>query len=172
MRRQDQRRGAHLREVTDSLSASAAAIEHELGPSIVHCKPTFAPTIDAHRVLVIDDYEGGRLALCACLSDLGCDAFGAASDIVRRELDWCALFDVIIANDDPPWADGARVVRQLRRHAPDLPAIVMNHVVTRHDAETSETPPGVDGPSVLVQPVPLDQLARAIDRVAQRWPVG
>jgi DNA-binding NarL/FixJ family response regulator len=118
-------------------------------------------------VLVIDDYEGGRLALCACLSEVGCDAFGAASDIVRRELDWCALFDVIIANDDPPWADGARVVRQLRRHAPDLPAIVMNHVVTRHDDDAIETPSGV----LLVQPVPLDQLARAIDRVAQRWPV-
>ncbi len=167
MRREHQRRGAHLRELTESVVASAAAIEHELGPCVVHCKPSSGPTLEAHRVLVIDDYEGGRLALCACLSELGCDAFGASSDIVRRELDWCSLFDVIIANDDPPWADGARVVRQLRRHAPDLPAIVMNHVVTRHELGTVETASGV----MLVQPVSLDQLARVIDRVTQRWRV-
>lgn len=110
------------------------------------------------RVLVIDDYPGGRAALCACLSDLGCDVMGASTKIASRDIAWRDLVDVVIANHDPPWCDGEKVIADVRRHAPDLPAIVLRYPATR----VRDDPVPTHGEVMLVKPLVLDDLAKVI----------
>lgn len=79
------------------------------------------------RVLVIDDHPRGRAAICARLSDLGCDAMGASSSIANHDVAWRELVDIVITNDNPPSSDGPTLIGKIRRFAPDLPAIVLRY---------------------------------------------
>jgi CheY-like chemotaxis protein len=96
----------------------------------------------ALRVLVIDDYAGGRAALCASLTQLGCEVIGASSGIAGRDVAWRELVDVVVAQHQPPWTDGARLVELVRDQSPELPAIVLR------------------------KPLELDELARVIDALS------
>lgn len=112
-----------------------------------------------HRrtVLVIDDYPGERAALCACLSELGCDAIGATSELAAHELPWSNLVDVVLVRHDPPWTDGAPLLDAFRKHGSALPAIVMsNRKHARVDAST------------IVIRVEMDDLAAALLRLTSR----
>jgi CheY-like chemotaxis protein len=102
----------------------------------------------ALRVLVIDDRAGGRAALCASLSQLGCEVIGASSGIAGRDVAWRDLVDVVVAQHQPPWTDGARLVELVRDQAPELPAIVLR------------------------KPLELDELARVIDALSMARVVG
>lgn len=108
------------------------------------------------RVLVIDDYVGGRAALCACLNELGCDSIGTSSKIASAEVAWREVVDVLVANHDPPWSDGEQLLVELRRHAPDLPAILVS---------SSSQPAPLPSEITLVKPIQLAQLADAIDKL-------
>ena len=102
--------------------------------------------LEPRRVLVIDDFAVGRAALCAYISEIGYEAIGASSGIVNLDVAWPDHVDMVVAHDDPPWTDGPQVVAQLRRHAPDLPMIVMT------------------------RPIVVDDLARAIDALVPPKP--
>lgn len=108
------------------------------------------------RVLVIDDYVGGRASMCACISELGCEAIGASSRIADGDFAWPDYIDVIVANHEPPWTDGAKLVARLRRHAPSLPAIVLADPADRG---------ALRGEVTLMKPLRFDELKLAIDRV-------
>ena len=116
------------------------------------------------RVLVIDDYPGGRAALCACLSELGCDAMGASSRIASRAVDWRELVDIVVANHEPPWSDGPKIIGELRRRAPDLPAIVLRYPITEAESSRVEMPDEI----TLVKPLALEDLATAIHALAAK----
>jgi CheY-like chemotaxis protein len=89
-----------------------------------------ARKLDRPRVLVIDDYPSGRAALCACLSELGCDAMGASSQIASLDIAWRELVDIVVVRHETSWTDAHEVVLELQRHAPDLPAIVLSSPVS------------------------------------------
>lgn len=102
--------------------------------------------LEPRRVLVIDDFAVGRATLCAYISEIGYEAIGASSGIVNLDVPWPDHVDMVVAHDDPPWMDGPQVVAQLRRHAPDLPMIVMT------------------------RPIVVDELARVIDALVPAKP--
>jgi CheY-like chemotaxis protein len=102
----------------------------------------------ALRVLVIDDYAGGRAALCASLTQLGCEVIGASSGIAGRDVAWRDLVDVVVAQHQPPWTDGARLVELVRDQSPELPAIVLR------------------------KPLELEELARVIDALSMARVLG
>jgi CheY-like chemotaxis protein len=81
------------------------------------------------RVLVIDDLASGRAALCASLTQLGCDVIVTSSRIAGRDVAWRELVDVVVAQHQPPWTDGARLVELVRDRAPELPAIVLRNTM-------------------------------------------
>jgi len=115
------------------------------------------------RVLVIDDYPGGRAALCACLSELGFDAMGASSKVATHDVAWRDLVDIAITSHDPPWSDAEKLVGEVRRRAPGLPAIVLKYPALDKDA-----PIPIPNAITLVNPIALDDLATAIHAFAPR----
>lgn len=113
----------------------------------------FEPVLQ-RRVLVIDDYAGGRAAVAACLTELGCESVGVGSSIVDHTISWLEHVDLVIANHDPPWVDAGQVIAKLRRTAPRLPAIVL-----------VDHPRRVPNELMLRKPVDLDELHRALQLV-------
>jgi CheY-like chemotaxis protein len=83
----------------------------------------------ALRVLVIDDRAAARAALCAELTRLGCEVIGTSSRIAVHDVAWRDLVDVVVAQHQPPFTDGARLVELVRDQAPDLPAIVLRRPI-------------------------------------------
>ncbi len=99
-------------------AASARALEGVLERA--------AHVVERARVLVIDDYGPERMALCACVGELGFDAIGAPSAIVDRVDDWGHVVDWIVAKHDPPWLDAERLVVEIRARSPTLRAVVIS----------------------------------------------
>lgn len=144
-----------------------AAVRAGIARGIIPPTPTPAAIVheSVHpRVLVIDDYPAGRAALCACLSELGCDAMGASSRIASHAVAWRDLVDLVITNHEPPWSDGAKVVGELRRRAPELPAIVLSYPVAEAENSLVAMPDEI----TLVKPFALDDLAAAIHALAPK----
>jgi len=115
------------------------------------------------RVLVVDNYASGRGALCACLSELECDAVGTSSALFARDLPWDELVDVVVADHDPPWSDGEGLVVRIRQQSPDLPVILLCSRAAlgeRHDDAR-------DGSIWLPKPVTLESLSTAIETLVQ-----
>jgi len=145
------------------VAVRAAALRARVARGLALPRTQAAAEAQPLRVLVIDDYPGGRAALCACLSELGCDAMGASSKFASHDAAWCDLVDIAITNHEPPWSDAAKLVGELRRRAPGLPAIVLKHRATEKDA-----PIPIPNAITLVDPIALDDLAIAIHALAPR----
>ena len=80
----------------------------------------------APRVLVIDDEDAVRAALCATLSDAGCTVAQArdgaeALDILRATPADAVLMDIYM-----PQQDGFEAIRELRRVAPAVKIIAIS----------------------------------------------
>ena len=80
----------------------------------------------APRVLVIDDEDAVRAALCATLSDAGCAVAQArdgaeALDILRATPADAVLMDIYM-----PQQDGFEAIRELRRVAPAVKNIAIS----------------------------------------------
>lgn len=106
---------------------------------------------------MVAGYPGGRSALCACLDELGCEAVAAPATITRRAVAWRELVDAVIVIHAPPFHDGARLVAEVRRRAPGLPAIVVADPRTFCAAELSDA-------ITLVRPHSFAAIADAVER--------
>lgn len=110
--------------------------------------------------MVLDGYAGGRTALCACLSELGCEALGAPADITHREVEWCRFVDVMVIRHAPPFHDGVPLVAAVRRRAPRLPVILVADPRTGcADVLTDDI--------TRVEPCSLEALAHALGLLAR-----
>jgi len=141
-------------------AAAARAVDARRAPILCVGAPASPPH---PRVLVVDDYAGGRGALCACLSELECDAVGTSSALIARDLPWDELVDVVVVDHDPPWTDGEGLVVRIRRRSPDLPVILLCSRAAlgeRHDG-------ALDGSIWLPKPVTLESLSTAIATLVQ-----
>jgi len=123
-----------------------------------------APASPTHpRVLVVDDYAGGRGAICACLTELECDALGTSSALIARDLPWDELVDVVVADHDPPWSDGEGLVVRIRQRSPDLPAILL----CSRSAQEEPHDNAMTGSIWLTKPISLESLSTAIHALVE-----
>jgi hypothetical protein len=146
------------------IAVRAAAVRARVARGLALPRTPAAAESQPLRVLVIDDYPGGRAALCACLSELGCDAMGASSKVASHDIAWRDLVDIAITNHDPPWSDAEKLVGEVRRRAPGLPAILLKYPTI----EKKNAPIPIPNAITLVNPIALDDLATAIHALAPR----
>ena len=115
------------------------------------------------RVLVIDDYPGCRTALSAWVTDLGYEALSGSSRVAHHDVPWHDIVDVVVTNHDPTWTDSLRVIDELRRRAPHLPAVVLSDRNPGGDPFAS-----LEDELTLVRPFRFEDLEHAIHAVAAR----
>jgi CheY-like chemotaxis protein len=114
-------------------------------------------------VLVVDDDVDGRDLVGTILGERGAevvlaDGFAAAMREVER-----ASFDVLVCDIAMPGRDGYDVIREVRRRAPDLPAIAL----TAFTHETNERRAREAGFQVhLARPADPSRLVREVVELA------
>ncbi len=122
------------------------------------------PTVEGHRVLVVDDNEMNRLVLAEMLTTLGCRVTLASSG--EQALERCGeqALDLVFMDSEMPGMDGFETTRRIREamgDAPRLPIVGLSgHVTPEHRRRGLEA--GLD--DYLAKPIQLGTLARAVRR--------
>ena len=80
----------------------------------------------APRVLVIDDEDAVRTALCATLSDAGCAVMEARDGAEALEILRAKPADAVLMDIYMPLQDGFEAIRELRRVAPAVKIIAIS----------------------------------------------
>jgi CheY-like chemotaxis protein len=82
--------------------------------------------MDIPRILVVDDDEGVRLAVCLALSGLGCitEAVGGAAEALARFRP--GRYRAVVTDLAMPVMNGLELVRRLRAREPDLPILIFS----------------------------------------------
>jgi CheY-like chemotaxis protein len=120
--------------------------------------PDRAPT---PRVLVIDDEDAVRTALCATLSDAGCAVAEArdgaqALEILRTDPPDAVLMDIYM-----PLQDGFEAIRELRRIAPAVKIIAISGG-SRGDFDPLKAAEMLGADRTLRKPFGIDDLLAAL----------
>jgi CheY-like chemotaxis protein len=113
------------------------------------------------RVLVVDPYEGGRLAMCALLADLGCEAIAAADPTAAAAIVSGAAVDLVIADHAPPWTHADAAIAAVRAIAPDVPVLILTE--TKLDGA-----PAIARSRVLRKPTAAGEVAAAVGELFAR----
>ncbi len=114
------------------------------------------------KVLVVDDEELVRQAMCTLLAELGCDARCAGTTreavlLCMQQTPDLLLIDYRLRGND----DGLSAVRSLRNLVPNLPALLISGDTAPQRLRDAQAA-GLD---LLHKPVRADQLVTAIQRV-------
>jgi two-component system, response regulator PdtaR len=116
------------------------------------------------RYLVVDDNPSFADNLAEVLRDTGAEVTIAGSGAEALKTTAAGCFDVLITDMRMPIMNGARLVHEIRRIDPGLPAVV----VTAYTAEDDLGAARDEGLlAVLPKPAPLDRLIELL-RVARR----
>jgi CheY-like chemotaxis protein len=125
------------------------------------------------RILVVDDDRAIRESITLLLSSVGYDVVEAADGRDGLAKISAAHFDVLIVDIFMPGMDGLETIREVRRHQPGLPIIVMSGLAFR---SASSSPPDfltiatkLGAVQALYKPFrPRELLAAIDDRLRER----
>jgi two-component system cell cycle response regulator DivK len=116
------------------------------------------------RILIVDDYEDGRLMYCEYLRHIGYDATSAADGNEALRCATTKTCDVIVLDIAMPKLDGLEVLRKLRGNesTKDVPVIILSASVDKRVRDEAASA-GAD--LFLTKPCEPEQLDRAIRQV-------
>jgi two-component system NtrC family sensor kinase len=128
--------------------------------------PEEAPPVDGHGIWVLvveDNTEVGRFATDA-LAELGYDTtmVGSASHALEELVSDASRFDVVFSDVVMPGMTGIELAQEIRRRGFDVPVVLTSgysHVLSEQ---------GTLGFELLQKPYSVEQLSRALRRVARR----
>jgi CheY-like chemotaxis protein len=121
---------------------------------------------DRAVVLVVDDDDGVRAVLGAMAGASGYDPVlaGGGADAVRLLGADRGRFAAVLLDVQMPGLDGPQTLAELRRLAPALPAVF----VTAHSPRYTDVELAGLGAAVLLKPVGVAALGRALDAATGR----
>ncbi|QIK79851.1 response regulator [Sphingomonas piscis] len=110
------------------------------------------------RILLVDDHEEVRRATAGMLEDLGHEVIEAREGQVALELvSGTGHYDLLVTDYAMPKQSGTDLIRQVRKHRPDLPSLIITGYA---DAEAiSDRPADV---CVLSKPFDINEMSSAI----------
>jgi CheY-like chemotaxis protein len=115
----------------------------------------------APRVLVIDDEDDVRAALCATLSDAGCAVAEARDGATALGILQAAPFDAVLIDIYMPLQDGFEAIRALRQSAPSLKIIAMSGA-SRGSFDPLKAAEMLGADRTLRKPLGIDELRAAL----------
>jgi len=126
----------------------------------LHC----SKSMDARRILVVDDDAEARELLADFLSQLGHTietAHDGADALSRLEV---FPAELVVTDLEMPGMSGLELIAVLRERAPSCPTLL---VTARADRLLSRSPvgEGVRGSACLLKPLDLDDLAAVVERL-------
>ena len=91
--------------------------------------------MDVPRILIVDDDEGVRLAVCLALSALGCitEAVGGGAEALGRFRP--GRYRAVVTDLAMPLMNGLELVRRLRALEPGLPIMIFSGEPSLADVE-------------------------------------
>lgn len=117
------------------------------------------------QVLIIDDEPDLRELLCDALAGEGLAVSAAGSGAEARQLAQRGPVDFVIADIRLPDGNGLDVLDQLRRQAPDVPAVIISGAGDAHIASEAARRGCVD---FLTKPLDLPRLRQAVREELRR----
>lgn len=117
------------------------------------------------RILVVDDEETVRTALSRFLRSRGYDVFVAGSGPEALEHHRSASFEIMLCDIRMPGMSGLEVLTEALALNRDLGVVMLTAV---NEAETATDALARGAMDYLVKPVGLEELDRAVQRVAHR----
>jgi CheY-like chemotaxis protein len=119
------------------------------------------------RILVVDDQQYVRAAICVALRSAGFEVVAVESGPLGLSALEESRFDLAIVDIYMPKMDGVQFIRAMREHAPNLPVIAMSGVMFRTSGRTVldilPMAPGLAGVTSLPKPFKPQQLLQAIE---------
>jgi CheY-like chemotaxis protein len=114
------------------------------------------------RILVVDDDEGVRDAVCDVLSELGyaAEAVSGAGEALDRFR--AARYDLVVTDLAMPVMNGLQLARRLRALSPGVPIMIFSAALVAADPA-----PDVGGITLAHKP-DVDELARLVQRALPR----
>jgi CheY-like chemotaxis protein len=88
-----------------------------------------AATVDAAKILLVDDNRSGLQARRAVLEELGYGTDGAPDGTTALEMFSKQHYDLVVTDYRMPDMDGVELISQLRAQRPDLPVILISGFV-------------------------------------------
>jgi DNA-binding response OmpR family regulator len=107
------------------------------------------------RILIVEDEAriGGFVARAFQAEGFGVDLTGSAEEGLRRAL--AARYDLVVLDLLLPGADGLEILRELHRHQPELPVLILS---ARNDLRTRLRGFELGAVDFLSKPFSLDEL--------------
>ena len=119
---------------------------------------TNAATSGSARILVVDDDEAVRDAVCYVVTGLGYTAEPARDACEALDRFRPGLYDLVVTDFAMPVMNGLQLARRLRALEPTLPITIFSGTALPED-------PGLEIPGITVASKPdVDALARFIQR--------
>ncbi len=119
------------------------------------------------NILVIDDEEGVRRAICKVLVREGHEVFEAPDGKVALDLVQDDPPDLVICDLFMPEMDGVEVLRELRRDYPDLQVVAISGGAYQGKVQLLDVAKGLGAAAVLKKPFELEQLLGVVRGVLQ-----
>jgi PAS domain S-box-containing protein len=129
-------------------------------------------SVQALRVLLVEDDAINRLAGSALLRQEGCDVITAVDGYEALQRFRDGLFDVVLMDVRMPGIDGLETTRRLRQSGPageTVPVIALTADVTQESLVRCRA---VGMQEVLSKPIHMERLREVLSRVVPRYPLG
>ncbi|MBI3556662.1 MAG: response regulator [Deltaproteobacteria bacterium] len=97
--------------------------------------PDIESTSPTKRILVVDDEEGIRITLKACLEGSGYEVLLATSGRVAQQMLGCEKVDAVISDVKMPDMNGIELTHFIKRHLPEVTIILMTGFSEYIDAQ-------------------------------------
>jgi CheY-like chemotaxis protein len=110
--------------------------------------------VDAPRILVVDDDEAVRYAVCLALSVLGCVADPVSGAAEALDAFRPGRYQAVVTDVAMPFMSGLELARRLRVLEPDLPIMIFSG---------SPSSGGIEGAMIARKP-DVDALTRLVQR--------
>ena len=123
----------------------------------------------APRVLVIDDEDAVRAALCATLSDAGCAVTTARDGAEALEILRAKPADAVLMDIYMPLQDGFEAIRELRRVAPAVKIIAISGG-SRGNFDPLKAAEMLGADRTLRKPFGIDELLGALTELLPATP--
>lgn len=118
-------------------------------------------SVEAPRVLVVDDAEGVRLALEACLRLNGYEVVAASSGDEALELLRGERFDLLLTDQSMPGLSGLELTRAASQMHPNVPVVLL----TAHsDVDLARTSLRFGASDFITKPINIQELPIVIER--------
>ena len=114
--------------------------------------------MDAPRILVVDDDEAVRWAVCLALSVLGCVTESVSGGHEALERFRPGRYRAVVTDVTMPVMNGLELARRLRALEPGLPIMIFSGEYSRGEIEGSQITPKPD----------IEALTRLIERTLAR----